>query len=43
MTVCGVVSGGSMDPSDERGLELVTDMGCRSFAAALDPCASFIP
>jgi hypothetical protein len=44
MTVYGVVAGGGMDPSNERGLELVTDMACRSFAAALDlDAASFIP
>ena len=44
MTVYGVVSGVGMDPSNERGLELVTDMACRSFAAALDlDAASFIP
>ena len=44
MTVYGVVSGGGMDPANERGLELVTDMACRSFTAALDlDAASFIP
>jgi hypothetical protein len=44
MTVYGVVSGGGMDPSNERGLELVTDMASRSFVAALDLDAlSFIP
>jgi hypothetical protein len=42
--VYGVVAGGGMDPSNERGLELVTDMASRSFAAALDlDAASFIP
>jgi hypothetical protein len=44
MTVYGVVAGGGMDPSNERGLELVTDMAARSFVAALDlDAASFIP
>jgi hypothetical protein len=44
MTVYGVVAGGSLDPSNERGKELVTDMACRSFAAALDlDAASLIP
>ena len=36
MTVYGVVGGGGLDPSNERGLELVTDIACRSFTAALD-------
>ena len=36
MTVYAVIGGGSMDPSNERGLELVTDMAVRSFSAALD-------
>jgi aminoglycoside/choline kinase family phosphotransferase len=44
MTVYGVVAGGGLDPSNERGLELVTDMAARSFVAALDlDAASFIP
>ncbi len=44
MTVYGVVSGGGMDPANERGKELVTLMASRSFAAALDhDAASFIP
>ena len=44
LTVYGVVAAGGMDPSNERGLELVTDMASRSFAAALDlDAASFIP
>ncbi len=43
MTVYGVVGGGGLDPSNERGMELVTDMAARSFAAALDlDAASFI-
>jgi hypothetical protein len=43
MTVYGVVSGGGLDPSNERGLELITDMASRSFIAALDlDAASFI-
>ena len=43
MTVYGVVAGGGLDPSNERGLELVTDMASRSFAAALDlDAVSFI-
>ena len=44
MTVYGVIAAGGMDSSNERGLELVTDMASRSFAAALDlDAASFIP
>jgi hypothetical protein len=44
MTVYGVVAGGGLDPSNERGLELVTDMAARSFTAAIDlDAASFIP
>jgi hypothetical protein len=43
MTVYGVVAGGGLDPSNERGVELVGDMAERSFAAALDlDAASFI-
>jgi hypothetical protein len=43
MTVYGVVAGGGLDPSNERGVELVTDMAARSFTAALDlDAASFI-
>jgi hypothetical protein len=36
MTVYGVVSGGAMDPSNERGRQLVLEMARRSFTAALD-------
>lgn len=36
MTVYAVVSGGSLDPSNERGVQLVTEMATRSFTAALD-------
>ena len=36
MTVYGVVSGGSMDPSNDRGRELVKLMAERSFVAAHD-------
>jgi hypothetical protein len=44
LTVYGVVGGGGLDPSNERGLELITDMAERSFVAALDlDAASFIP
>lgn len=44
MTVYGVVSGGSLDPANERGLQLVTEMVTRSFTAALDlDAAGLIP
>jgi hypothetical protein len=44
MTVYGVIAGGAMDPSNERGKELVGLMASRSFTAALDlDAASFIP
>ncbi|HEY5662432.1 MAG TPA: phosphotransferase [Ilumatobacter sp.] len=44
MTVYGVVAGGTLDPSNERGMQLVTDMAVRSFGAALDlDAASLIP
>jgi hypothetical protein len=36
MTVYGVVSAGGMDPSNERGRQLVRDMAERAFTAALD-------
>lgn len=36
MTVYAVVSGGALDPSNERGRQLVTEMAKRSFTAALD-------
>ena len=36
MTVYSVVAGGGMDPSNERGKQLVTEMANRSFTAALD-------
>ena len=39
-----VVGGGSMDPSNERGRQLVADMAHRSFTAALDlDAAGLIP
>jgi aminoglycoside/choline kinase family phosphotransferase len=42
-TVYPVVAGGGMDPSNERGLQLVTEMATRAFTAALDlDAASFI-
>jgi len=44
MTVYSVVGGGGMDPSNERGRQLVTEMANRSFAAALDlDAAALIP
>lgn len=44
MTVFGVVSGGSLDASNERGVQLVTEMATRSFSAALDlDAAGLIP
>lgn len=44
MTVYGVVAGGALDPSNERGKELVTLMASRSFTAALDlDAATFVP
>jgi len=44
MTVYGVVAGGSLDPSNERGMHLVADMAGRSFLAALDlGAADLIP
>jgi hypothetical protein len=36
MTVYSVVSGGQLDPANERGRELVHDMSIRAFSAALD-------
>jgi len=36
MTVYAVVAGGQLDPSNERGRELVHDMSVRSFSAALE-------
>ena len=43
LTVYAVVAGGGMDPSNERGVQLVTEMATRSFTAALDlDAASFI-
>lgn len=36
MTVYAVVGGGQLDPSNERGRELVHDMSIRSFSAALE-------
>jgi hypothetical protein len=36
MTVYGVVSAGSMDPSNDRGRQLVLEMATRAFTAALD-------
>jgi aminoglycoside/choline kinase family phosphotransferase len=43
LTVYPVVAGGGMDPSNERGLQLVTEMATRAFTAALDlDAASFI-
>ena len=42
-TVYPVVAGGGMDPSNERGLQLVTEMATRAFTAAVDlDAASFI-
>jgi aminoglycoside phosphotransferase (APT) family kinase protein len=44
MTVYAVVGGGQLDPSNERGLELVRDMAARSFSAALElDAAALIP
>jgi len=44
MTVYGVVAGGSLDPSNERGMHLVADMASRAFLAALDlDAATLIP
>jgi hypothetical protein len=43
LTVYPVVAGGGMDPSNERGLQLVTEMATRAFTAAVDlDAASFI-
>jgi aminoglycoside phosphotransferase (APT) family kinase protein len=36
LTVYPVVAGGGMDPSNERGLQLVTEMATRAFTAAVD-------
>jgi Phosphotransferase enzyme family len=44
MTVYSVVAGGGMDPSNDRGKQLVTEMANRSFAAALDlDAAALLP
>jgi hypothetical protein len=43
LTVYPVVAGGGMDQSNERGLQLVTEMATRAFTAALDlDAASFV-
>jgi hypothetical protein len=43
LTVFAVVAGGALDPSNERGLQLVTEMATRAFTAAVDlDAASFI-
>ncbi len=43
LTVFAVVGGGGLDPSNERGRQLVTEMATRSFTAAIDlDAASFI-
>ncbi len=36
LTVFAVVAGGGLDPSNERGRQLVTEMATRAFTAALD-------
>jgi Ecdysteroid kinase-like family len=44
MTVMAVAGGGQMDPTNDRGRELIHDMATRSFSAALDlDAASLIP
>jgi hypothetical protein len=43
LTVFAVVGGGGMDPSNDRGRQLTTEMATRSFTAALDlDAASFL-